>query len=285
MPDVVIAAHLRYLELCGQTPGSVYCRRRALARMAAALPVPLTEASAEDLAAWREGLSVGPGTVVGYVSHAHEFYTWLMVMGLREDNPAEGLPVPRLRRRLPRPIGEGDLFTAVSGAPERIRPWLVLAGWAGLRAKEIAFLRRECVLDTARPPVLLVAESAAKGGRERVVPLGGFVLGELRAAGLPASGWVFGRRDGGRGPNAPWLVSQLSNSYLHEAGITATLHQLRHRFGTVVYAARRDLRMTQEMLGHASPSTTAGYAAFDQGDAVDVVEGLPAPGQLKVVGE
>jgi len=285
MSDVVIAAHLRYLELCGYAPGSVYCRRRALVRMTALLRVPLIDATAEDLAAWREGLTVDRGTVVAYVSQAREFYAWAMLTGLREDNPASGLPVPRLSRRLPRPIADADLFTALAGAPDRIRPWLVLAGWCGLRAKEIALLRRECVLDSLQPPLLIIAEDSTKGHTERAVPLCAFALGELLAAGLPVSGWVFRRRDGGPGPNQPWIVSQLCNEYLHSCGIRETLHQLRHRFATQTYRVRRDLRMVQELLGHASPSTTAGYAAFDQADAAAVVDELPAPGRLRAVSE
>ena len=111
------------------------------------------------------------------------------------------------------------------------------------------------------------------------------VLAELHAYGLPKTGWVFRRRDGAPGPNRPWTVSHLSNEYLHEQGISATLHQLRHRFGTVAYQARRDLRMVQELLGHSSPATTAGYAAYAHTDAADVVEQLPVPRHLRVVSE
>jgi integrase/recombinase XerC len=277
LPGAIVLRHLRDLQLRGQTPDTVYCRRRALARLAAALPVPVLDATAADLADWRAGLSVGPGTVVGYVSHAREFYAWAITAGLITENPAADLPVPPLPRRLPRPIGEQDLFAAIAGAPDRIRPWLVLAGWAGLRAKEIAGLRRENVLDRVSPPLLIVAHDATKGRTERAVPLCAFALRELLAAGLPASGWVFRRRDDQPGPNRPWIVSQLCNEYLHGLGITATLHQLRHRFGTETYRGRRDLRLVQELLGHASPSTTAGYAAVDQADAADVVEHLAVP--------
>src|SRR5260370_914737 len=83
--------------------------------------------------------------------------------------------------------GGGDLFDALDGAPPRIRRWLVLAGWAGLRAVEIALLRRECVLDAAVQPVLLIAADATKGPNERLVPMSAFVLGELCDYGLPAS--------------------------------------------------------------------------------------------------
>lgn len=283
--DTVVAAHLRQLELRGQTPDTVYCRRRALTRLAAALPVPLLDATAAHLHAWRQGLSVGPATIAGYVSHAREFYRWAALTGLIDSSPAERLPVPRLPRRVPRPIGERDLFAAVAGAPPRIRPWLALAGWCGLRAREIALLRRECVLERHRPPVLLVAADAAKGRTERLVPLHDYVLEELAEAGLPRQGWVFRRRDNQPGPNRPWTISHLCNRYLHEAGHPETLHSLRHRYATVTYQDSRDLLLVQGLLGHAQPSTTAGYAQWDQGAASDVVSRIPAPRHLKVVSE
>src|SRR5262249_56654858 len=89
--------------------------------------------------------------------------------------PPPALPVPRRGRRLPRPIGEKELLAAVTAAPDRVRPWLVLAGWAGLRAVEIARLRRDNVLDTRQPPVLLIAHGATKGHAERLGPLSPFL--------------------------------------------------------------------------------------------------------------
>lgn len=57
--------------------------------------------------------------------------------------------------------------------------------------------------------------------------------------------------------------------------IEATMHQTRHWFGTQLYIATRDLRLVQEMMGHASPSTTAGYAAFASDTADAAVAALP----------
>ena len=57
------------------------------------------------------------------------------------------------------------------------------------------------------------------------------------------------------------------SAYLHEHGIDATARQLRHWFGTEVYAAGHDIRVTQELLGHSDPSTTAGYIAYSHVDA------------------
>ena len=281
LPAHVLASHLESLRQRGHSEGSIEARRRALARMAAAVPVPLLEAAPAHLAAWRKGLAVTPNTVVGYASHARGFYAWAVAAGLCEGNPAEGLPLPRLTRGLPRPVGEDVLTDAVLNAPLRVRPWLVLAGWAGLRAKEIALLRRERVLDTAAPPVLLVAADATKGRRERIIPLSAFALAELRLAGMPRAGWMFRRCDGRRGPNQPWMVSHLANEHLHSCGIQATLHQCRHRFGTVLYQQTHDLRLVQELMGHADPSTTAGYAAYDRSGAAAAVEALPAPPRLR----
>jgi integrase len=294
--QLAVARHLDHLRQRGLAPSTIYQRRRALARLDAVLTVPLLDAGPAELAAWRAGLTTGAeATVSTYACHVREFYAWALAEGLIYINPAAGLP--RLRRLLPRPIAEKDLFAALAAAPRRVRPWLVLAGWAGLRAKEIALLRRQNILDTAAPPVLIVAADAttAKGSRERVVPLSGFVLGELHAYGLPAAGWVFRRGDNRPGPNEPRTISHLANAHLHACGIAATLHQLRHRFGTQAYReSGRDLRVVQELLGHASPSTTVGYAAYDgapditcrpciRADAAAAVEALPVPGRLRAV--
>jgi integrase len=156
-----------------------------------------------------------------YVGHAQQLYLWAITEGLREDNPAESLPVPRTSRRLPRPVSEDGLMAALAAAPARVRPWLVLAAWCGLRACEIAGLRRDSIMEDAQPPVLIVRADATKGTRERTVPLCAFVIGEV-IPGLPASGYAFRRCDGQPGPNAPWMISQLGGECLRNAGIPAT---------------------------------------------------------------
>lgn len=225
--------------------------------------------------AWRSGLELAPATVAVYVSHVQMFYAWAYATGLLPADPAANIPVPKVPRRLPRPISEDDLTAALESASLRVRTWLVLAGWSGLRAKEIARLRGENVKLRADQPVILVASDATKGIRERVVPLSRFVVAELSVAGLPLRGLAFRKADGN--PVPANLVSKLCNQHLHDCGIPATLHQLRHRFGTQVYHVRRDLRATQELLGHASPATTAIYAAYDNAEAAADVEALPVP--------
>ncbi len=233
MPDLaeVLAAHLAHLRLFGRSERTVYDRERAVIRLAAWLrPVPVLAATAADLGAWRASLTVGDQAVVVYCAHVAGFYDFAVTRGIIDSNPAAGLPVPSPPRGVPRPVSEEDLAAALACASGRVRPWLVLAGWAGMRAKEIALLKRDCVLDTAASPAILIARNATKGRRERLIPMSQFVLDELRLAGLPSHGYVFPRHDGRPGPNTPWLISQLAGRALHESGSSATLHSLRHRF-------------------------------------------------------
>ena len=294
----VVAEHLADLRLRGLAEATtIYARQRALTRLAAWLTeyyahlpgaphgnASLLDATAGDLLEWRRALTVSPRSTGPYVDHVRGFYTWLQATGRATGNPAAGIPVPRAHRSLPRPIAETDLLAALDLAPRRVRPWLVLGGWAGLRAKEIALLRRENVAATAAQPFILVAADATKGDRERVVPMSGFVAAELAAYGIPARGWVFRRGDGQPGPNKPWLVSKLANDALHRSGTDATLHQLRHRFLSLLYQQTLDLRLVQELAGHSSPATTAVYTLVSPDKAAPAVEALPAPGRLRVVG-
>ena len=85
------------------------------------------------------------------------------------------------------------------------------------------------------------------------------------------------RRDGQPGPVRPHLVSHLANNYLHDMGITHTLHTLRHWFGTNLHqAAGGDLRVTQEGMRHRSPVTTAGYAWVGASDVAAAVGRISA---------
>ncbi len=282
----VLQRHLDGLKLRGHTVNSIYCRERAIIRMGKLLPAPVLDADAEMLAEWRAGLDMSHGSIAGYVAHAREFYRFAVKEGLRGDNPAADLPVPRQPRRLPRPINEKDLMRALETAPRRIRLWIVLAAWCGLRACEVAGLLRDSIMDSAVPPVLIVTLETAKGGRrERCIPLSTYVLEEIRAAQLPTAGFAFRRMDGHSGPLQPWRISQLVNRHLHGLGIAATLHSMRHRMLSQAYQGTLDLRLVQDLAGHADPRTTSGYAQFASESAVKAVEGLPSPGRLHAVRE
>lgn len=279
-----VEAHLAHLRLRNASPGSVLQRLNNLRRLARFLDVEcsadLLAVTDDDLDDWQHATShLNPQTRRSYAAHVSEFYLWALAAGLTSDNPALVLVRPRTGRRMPRPASPDDVDMAITCAPPRLRLMLVLAAYAGLRAGEIANLTRQHVLDTSVPPVLLVR---GKGDAERVVPLSSRVLLELQAHGLPQRGHLFPRSDGQPGPNTPARVSRLCSTYLHSMGIPEPLHSFRHYFGSSVYAASQDLRVTQELMGHQSPATTAGYVSYSHAAAVEAVErvgaGVTVPG-------
>lgn len=237
-------------------------------------PTPLLAATSDDLARWQaeaiNHLCVRAAYVA--VSNVSCFYAWAVDQGHITENPAARLPRPKLPRRIPRPMGEDDLTLAITHAEQPYRAMLALAGYCGLRCTEIANLRREDILDTIAPPQLLIR---GKGSVERLLPIGPTVMAELRAYGLPKAGPVFRRLDGKPGGVTANRVSQMLSRYLHDLGIEATAHMARHRMATVAYRATRDIRAVQAALGHASPTTTAGYAMYADdavGDALAAVD-------------
>lgn len=279
-----IREHLAWLTMRGLSPRTKADRERFLRQLDNALEGRLMEADEAMLMDWRSSLRLTADATSGYVSQARQFYAWATRQGYFDASPAAGLPSPRVPRRLPRPISENELAAALGSAPRRIRLWLVLAAWAGLRACEIAYLRSERILLSQDQPVILIGADATKGLRERIVPLCEFAAAETWAAGLPRRGWAFTRHDGQPGPNKPWLVSKLANDHLHDCAIDATLHQLRHRFGTMTYRSSLDLLLVQDMMGHADPRTTAGYAAYDNAAGRRAVDAIPAPRRLRTAG-
>jgi site-specific recombinase XerD len=232
----------------------------------------IEDATPEQLAAWRETLTVGPASILTYFAAVKGFYHWAYRAGRTTDpDPTWSIPLPRRKQGLPRPISEADFARALDLAPKRIRPWLALAGGVGARCEEIANLDRTDVMDTARPHRLI--RLTGKGGKSRVVPLVPWVWEELLMAGLPRRGPLFPRADGRPGRNRPATISQVGNEYLQSIGIEATMHMARHRFGTVTLATCHDIRIVQALMGHANLNTTAIYTAYDSVEAYKAVMG------------
>jgi integrase/recombinase XerC len=271
------------MRLRGLSPDTIAQRTGVLMRLAAAHGGrPLLTLTEEELMAWADELAgrLAAATRAVYVSNVRSFYGWCHAEGRIPVNPAAALPVPRAPQRQPRPITEQQLAVAIENAAGRVRVWLILAAWCGLRAKEIAWLRAENIRLKDNPPYLLVADT--KGRRERVVPMPPFVVAELTRYQLPQRGLCWHTLDGR--PVSPNAVSWITNKYLHELNIDDTLHSLRHRFGTQVQRAVRDLRVTQELLGHTSPATTAGYAQVADADKYRAVTRLPLVAELAATG-
>jgi integrase len=143
---------------------------------------------------------------------------------------------------------------------------IMLAAGCGLRAFEVAKVAGE---DFTLGPVGLRLRVEGKRGRVDVVPVPPDVAAALV---------------GFRRPGPFWCLSsaQLRRRFAAlaaRAGVAVTFHQLRHFYGTETYAATgQDLLMTQRLMRHSSPSTTAGYAATADAVAAAAVARIPLPG-------
>ncbi len=268
--------HVEHLHLRGLADTHVTKRRQEVERLEAFLGHSPLTATLAELQRWARALPRNtPQSRYAAISHVRSFYGWCLEFEHLSSDPARKLPHPKLPRMLPRPMSEDDLKRAIDNADGRVRVWLVLAAYAGLRCIEIAALYRHDILDGADPPVLI---AHGKGNKDRAVPMCQRVIDELRAYGLPRRGPLFPRLDGRPGPTGAHRVSDILSQHFAELGIDGRAHTLRHRFGTETYRASQDIRVVQELLGHDSPSTTARYAAYSRQRAVDAVRMLDRTG-------
>lgn len=256
----------------GLRPSSIRARRYVLGRFAAWIePRLLTDAGQNDVQDFLDSRRLSPRSRYTNISHIHAFYAWAIKAELSDHDPTARIDRPKLRLGLPRPISDDDLRMALEAADARMRCWLSLAAYEGLRCQEIAGIERQDVLNTQSPPILIVTHG--KGGQQRILPLNEATEQALRLFGMPRAGPIFVTRTGRS--FTPNTVSQQINRFLHDLGIESTAHTLRHWFGTRVYAETgHDLLATQQFLGHASPVTTSVYAKFSFGEAAGAVRAL-----------
>lgn len=248
-------------------PGTRHVRRRYLQKFAR--EVGFHTATEQKIVLWL-GRPITPKTRSMWISTINAFYQWANHNHLFADtpqgdgfNPVQDVGKPRLHARSPRPMAQSDVQRALELADTRMKVWILLGGLAGCRCMEIAGLSREDIRDADG-----VIHLIGKGDKERFVPLHPDILVALCEFGMPSEGRLWANENAAS-------VSRKINRFLHkEVGTKSTAHTLRHFFGTRVYQNCQDLRLTQELMGHSSPSTTAGYAAADTSKSATVVGSL-----------
>ncbi len=120
-------------------------------------------------------------------------------------------------------MSEDDLKRGIDNADGRVRVWLVLAAYAGLRCIEITALYGHDILDGADPPVLI---AHGEGNKDRAVPMCQRVIDELQAFGMPRRGPLFPRLDGRPGPTGANRVTDILSQHFAELGIDGRAHNL-----------------------------------------------------------
>jgi integrase/recombinase XerD len=230
------------------------------------------------LASLREGDEEHPALVASSaaraVSAVHGLHRFAVREGVTGHDPAHEVRPPRQLRRLPKAITVADveLLIAASGPEDapltlRNRALLEVLYGTGARISEAVGLAVDDVSPREEPDHDQV-RLRGKGGRSRIVPLGRFARGALDAymvrarpqiaahgRGTPA---LFLNARGGRlTRQGAWEVLQAAAERAGLSGVSP--HMLRHSFATHLLDGGADVRVVQELLGHASVTTTQVY--------------------------
>jgi integrase/recombinase XerC len=214
---------------------------------------------------------LGNRSIARHLSTLSSFFRWACREGHLERNPAKGLPSPKTPKTLPRALTLADTTTLLETEdeapfPERERALFELLYATGLRVSEASGLDLDDVDMSAR-----MLRARGKGRKERLVPFGEEALAAIRDY-LPARALrvdgdsndaLFVNARGGRLTTRS--MSRVLKRRLRAAGLPDAIspHALRHTFATHLLQAGADLRAIQELLGHASLSTTQKYTHLD----------------------
>lgn len=221
----------------------------------------------------RAQAGMAPASTARTLSALRQFHRFLVMEGVRADDPSAAIDSPRRGRTLPRTLSEQQveaLLVAAHRCPgargARLAALVELLYATGLRVSELVGLPMSAL---SRDHTLVIVRG--KGGKERMIPVSEPARAAVKAwhplrAGFSAGGagspWMFPSRRARGGHLTRTHFSVLLKGLAAEAGIdpgAVSPHVLRHAFASHLLAHDADLRSVQQMLGHADISTTQIY--------------------------
>jgi integrase/recombinase XerC len=246
----------------------------------------LTAADIRAFLAARRADDTGSRSLSRALSSLRAFFDFLERAELLQNRAILMVALPKIPHSIPKPLTEPAAAAVINEGAEAIRPddadWvgardrtaLLLLYGSGLRISEALNIRRK---DAPLPPRDSV-RVLGKGGKERIVPVLPVVQEEL-ARYLALCPYRLGPDDplfvGVKGGQLSPRILQLLMARLRTGlnlPATATPHALRHSFATHLLGRGTDLRVIQELLGHASLSTTQVYTAVDRAHLLKVYD-------------
>ena len=245
---------------------------------------PLSRVTTSDMRSWMahlRGQDVAPRSMARKLSAVKSFYRFLAEREGFEPTAVLSARGPKFQKKLPRPLSEDAAREMIGTVEIQARD-----GWIGARDAAVITLLYGCGLRISEAlgltgrdwPMGEVLRITGKGGKERIVPVlpvaRRAVETFLRLCPWPLEPGQPLFRGARGGPLNPRLIQKVTEKARLQLGLpaTATPHAMRHSFATHLLSAGGDLRAIQELLGHASLSTTQAYTAVDQIQLMKVYE-------------
>ncbi|GHA51726.1 tyrosine recombinase XerC [Amylibacter ulvae] len=242
----------------------------------------LADVTTRDMRAWlsfERQRDLSPRSMARALSAVKSFYGWLSETTDMNVTAVLATRAPKFKKPLPRPVERTAAVELISTVELQS-----MDGWIGARDMAVVTLLYGCGLrisealglkfkDAPLPDVLKIR---GKGGKERMVPVLPIARNAVETyrklcphAQDPNDALFLGKRGG---PLNPRLIQKVVEQARMQLGLpaSATPHALRHSFATHLLEAGGDLRAIQELLGHASLSTTQAYTSVDQARLMEV---------------
>ena len=244
-----------------------------LFKLAGTTPLPdLKSHHIRRYVAQLHGSGLGGRSLARVLSAWRGFYSYLMRDHGCQSNPCAGLRAPKAPKTLPHALSPDEAVQLVEMKVEsppdaRDKAMFELLYSSGLRLAELVSLNQDVMRNSLASHELSVT---GKGSKTRIVPMGSHAVAALHA-------WLAVREQIAQpdeaalfvGKNGHRISPRTVQRQLHQRGITQGIasgvhpHLLRHSFATHLLQSSGDLRAVQEMLGHASISTTQVYTHLD----------------------
>ena len=245
---------------------------------------PLMRLTVSDMRAWMahsRGGGITPRSLARKLSAVKSFFRWLSEREGADVSAVLNTRAPKFQRKLPRPLSEEAAASVLETVElQHVTPWVAARDVAvvtllygcGMRISEALGLEGKHV------PLPSVLRIIGKGGKERLIP----VLDAARESVArytrlcpypvePDQPLFRGVRGGRLSPRAVQKAMEQTRAQLGLPA-SATPHAMRHSFATHLLGAGGDLRAIQELLGHASLSTTQAYTSVDQARLMEVYD-------------
>jgi len=232
----------------------------------------ITRSQLSDFLQWLNSQNLKAASSARILAAVRGYQKYLLLENLRTDDPSQQVKSPKLPKRLPKALTQAQVMALLSASgPEpddetadvlrlRNRAILELMYSSGCRVSEVAQLDLDEMVQGGWVRI------RGKGSKERLVPVGSFAQRAIDAY-LIRSRPLLSAKAGGPALFLNQRGSRLSRQSIWEiiqsagegCGLSVSPHSLRHSFATHLIEGGADVRVVQELLGHASVATTQIY--------------------------